>query len=129
VKHQVLTPAFRRLDERGLFVEGLNDGRWESLLFGSMTRGAVMGNHYHAHTDIFFCLTKGKADVTIVQVDTGEREQLTLNAEQGIRLAVRESHAIRFLEDSDFIMLKSLRYNPADPDTVAYPVDGRTAAP
>ncbi len=41
MRHHVLTPAFRREDERGLFVEGLNEGRWESLLFGSMQRGAV----------------------------------------------------------------------------------------
>ena len=124
MRHQVLTPAFRREDERGLFVEGLNDGRWESLLFGSMRRGAVLGNHYHKKTEIFFCLITGRAEVAIVQVDTNERERLTLGPEQGVRLAVKESHAIHFLEASEFIMLKSLRYDPADPDTFPHTVDG-----
>jgi dTDP-4-dehydrorhamnose 3,5-epimerase-like enzyme len=90
-------------------------------------RGAVLGNHYHEKTEVFFCLITGRAEVAIVQVDTNERERLTLNAEQGVRLAVKESHAIRFLEASEFIMLKSLRHDPAAPDTVPYPVDGASS--
>jgi hypothetical protein len=45
-----------------------------------------------------------------------------LRAGQGVILNTNESHAIRFIEESDFVMLKSLRYNPADPDTYQFPV-------
>jgi quercetin dioxygenase-like cupin family protein len=120
MKHDVLVPTFQRRDGRGLFVEALNGGPWETLVFGTMKRDAEMGHHYHKKTDVFFCLTKGRAEVAIEHVGTRERERLLLEAPQGVRLRVNESHAIRFLEDSDFVMLKSLRYDPDDPDTFAH---------
>ena len=129
MKHDVLAPTFQRRDGRGLFVEALNGGPWETLVFGTMKRDAEMGQHYHKKTEIFFCLTKGKAEVTIVHVETREREQLLLEAPQGVRLRVNESHAIRFLEDSGFIMLKSLRYDPSDSDTFSHPVEAAPAGP
>ena len=127
MKHDVLTPTFKRRDDRGLFVEALNRGQWASLVFGVMKRDAEMGHHYHKKTEIFFCLTKGKAEVTIVQVETRERERLLLEAQQGVRLFINESHVIRFLEDSEFIMLKSLCYDPADPDTFSHPLGAAPA--
>ena len=33
-----------------------------------------------------------------------------------------ESHAIQFGVDSEFLMVKSLPYDPADPDTIAFVV-------
>jgi len=36
---------------------------------------------------------------------------------------VNETHAVRFDEVSDFLMLKSKQYDPQNPDTFAYPVD------
>lgn len=129
MKHDVMAPSFQRRDGRGLFVEALNGGPWETLLFGTMKRDAELGHHYHKKTEVFFCLTRGRAEVALVQVETGERERLLLEAPQGVRLRVNESHAIRFLEESDFIMLKSRPYDPSDPDTFAHPVEAAPAGP
>ena len=120
----VITPQYVRADKRGTFVEILNDGRWASVTCGTMKRGAVLGNHYHKRTKIFFYLFKGKAAVEIVHVITGRRTRAVLGEHQGIMLEVNESHAIRFATRSEFLMLKSTRYSPRDPDTYAFPVGG-----
>ena len=38
-------------------------------------------------------------------------------------LRFNESHAIRFLEESEFIMLKSQKYESDDPDTYRFLVE------
>ena len=89
----------------------------KTLIRGRMNPGAVIGNHYHKKTIIFFYLTSGSVRVKTVNVENGLRDDFALQANQGVLLSVNESHAIRFLEDSEFIMLKSLRYDSTDPDT------------
>jgi dTDP-4-dehydrorhamnose 3,5-epimerase-like enzyme len=121
--HEIITPSFERADERGLFQEVLNDGQWESLIAGRMNAGAALGNHYHKKTVIFFYLTRGSARIKTVHVHTDERDVFSLESGQGVMLRTDESHIIRFLEESEFVMLKSLRYNSADPDTYEFPVE------
>lgn len=116
----IIRPSFERLDERGTLLEVLNAGRWECLLCGRMMAQAVMGNHYHKRTDVFFFLTSGRAEVICLHLGTGGRNQLALEAREGIILKANVAHAIRFKEDSSFIMLKSVRYDNADPDTFPY---------
>jgi dTDP-4-dehydrorhamnose 3,5-epimerase-like enzyme len=123
MSHEILAPSFERTDSRGLFQEVLNDGRWEALLVGRMNPEAVLGNHYHKKTVIFFYLTGGSVHIKTVNVETGERDAFSLRSGQGVMLHTDESHSIRFLEESAFVMLKSLRYDPADPDTYEYPVE------
>jgi quercetin dioxygenase-like cupin family protein len=118
----ILKPVFERNDDRGLFRERLNVGTWESLIDGHMKAGAVMGNHYHKKTLVYFGLSTGSVRVRTVHVDTGARDEFTLKAGEGVILVTDESHAIEFLEDSAFILLKSRRYLPEDPDTYHYEV-------
>jgi dTDP-4-dehydrorhamnose 3,5-epimerase-like enzyme len=121
--HEILVPGFVRTDERGMFVEVLNDGSWQALISGRMNRDAVMGNHYHRKTVVFFFLATGAARIKTVNVETAERDDFVLQGGQGVMLGVNESHSIRFQELSDFVMLKSRRYDPADPDTYHFPVE------
>jgi quercetin dioxygenase-like cupin family protein len=120
--HEILTPSFERKDDRGIFLEILNDGSWEALIGGRMNSDAVIGNHYHKKTVIFFFLTSGSARIRTIHVETADKDDFLLQAGQGVILNTNESHAIRFIEESDFVMLKSLRYDPADPDTYRFPV-------
>jgi len=87
-----------------------------------MLKGAVIGNHYHKVTRIFFFLVNGLVRVRTVQVETGVRDEFWLRSGQGAALIPYESHAIEFLEDSEIVMLKSHRYEPDAPDTFDYPV-------
>ncbi len=123
MSHEILPPAYERNDERGTFREVLNNGHWEALLSGCMHADAVMGNHYHKKTVVFFFLTRGSAAFKTINVETGEKDNFDLKSGQGVMLAVNESHAIRFLDESEFIMLKSHRYETADPDTFHFSVE------
>ena len=118
----IVEPGFVRTDERGSFVEILNEGHWENLICGRMNPGAVLGHHYHRKTTIFFFLQSGSARIRLIHVETRQTKEVSLKANQGIVLETNESHAIRFIESSDFLMLKSRRYDPEDPDTISYPV-------
>jgi quercetin dioxygenase-like cupin family protein len=120
--HEILTPSFERKDDRGTFQEVLNDGSWEALICGRMNPDAVLGNHYHKKTVIFFYLASGSARITTIHVEKEDKDVFFLKSGQGVILSTNESHAIRFIEESDFVMLKSLRYDPADPDTYPFPV-------
>ncbi len=120
--HETLKPLFEREDHRGVFRELLNQGRWESLICGSMNPGAVMGNHYHKKTTVFFFVTKGSAHIKIVNVETLLAEEFHLREKEGVILNTLESHGIEFLEPSEFIMLKSLKYDSSNPDTYHFPV-------
>jgi mannose-6-phosphate isomerase-like protein (cupin superfamily) len=123
MRHEILTPSFERSDDRGIFREVLNDGSWEALICGRMNPDAVLGNHYHKQTVIFFYIARGLARVTTVHVETKDKDDFFLRSDQGVFLNINESHAIRFMEESDFVMLKSLRYDPADPDTYDFHVE------
>lgn len=123
MSHELLAPSFNRTDDRGTFQEVLNGGHWEALIRGTMKPGAVMGHHFHKKTVIFFYLTSGSVRIKTIHVESRETDEFGLAGGRGVILRTDESHAIRFLEESEFIMLKSLKYDPEDPDTYAFPVE------
>lgn len=120
--HEILAPAFERRDDRGTFRELVNGFPAQALLCGRMRTGAIMGNHYHRKTRVFFYLLRGGATIRTVNVETGAQDAFELAENQGVFLEPGESHAIRYVADSEFLMLKSLAYDPADPDTYSHPV-------
>jgi dTDP-4-dehydrorhamnose 3,5-epimerase-like enzyme len=122
MKHDVVGPRFERRDSRGIFREILTGFPAGTVVCGRMNAGAMMGNHYHRRTRVFFYLLAGAADVRTVSVETGAKEKFSLLENQGVFFEPGESHAIKFREDSEFLMLKSLPYDPEDPDTIEYPV-------
>ena len=121
-EHQPRPAGHERVDDRGRLVEVLNEGTWRSVLTGTMKAGAIMGNHYHKHTVVYFYLLGGSAMVRTVHVESGRRDELSLRPGSGVFLPVMESHAIQFIEPSSFIMLKSRPYDPKEPDTYRFPV-------
>ena len=58
-KPVAVKPSFVRADERGLFVEVVNEGPWETVVHGSMKKGSEMGQHYHRECRAFFILSAG----------------------------------------------------------------------
>ena len=120
--HTILRPTFERKDERGTFVELLNDGRWESLISGRMEPGAVLGHHYHVRTIVVFFLLDGDATVTSVHVESGARAHDHLASMHGVLFPVNVAHAIRFSRPSLFVMMKSISYDPQDADTFTFKV-------
>ena len=116
-------PSFARNDQRGLFVEILNEGPWETIIHGAMNPGGELGKHYHKRTLAFFYLTSGSADVKIRNVASDERWSLVLEAGQGVYFQPYETHVIRFREPTAFVFVKSRRFSADDPDLYPAPVD------
>jgi len=116
MKHEVVKASFKREDARGSFVEATNRGPWQGVIYGRMNQGAVLGHHYHKKAAIFFYLMSGSADVTFLHAQTGERDALRLAVGEGVRIEPFESHAVRFVSVGEFLMLKSVAYDAADPD-------------
>jgi quercetin dioxygenase-like cupin family protein len=120
--HEILPPRFERRDDRGVFREVLTGFPAGTVVCGRMKAGAVMGNHYHRRTRVFFYVLAGEADVRTVDVETGAKDAFRLEENRGVFFEPGQSHAIRFGVDSEFLMVKSLPYDPADPDTIEFPV-------
>jgi hypothetical protein len=121
--HEIVTAGFERTDARGTFREVLNGFEARTFICGQMREGAVLGNHYHKKTRVFFYLTSGSAAVSTINVVTGETDSFALIGNQGCFFEFNESHAVRFTKPSEFVMLKSLAYGPGDPDTYPHPVE------
>jgi quercetin dioxygenase-like cupin family protein len=119
----IRAPVFVRKDARGTFEELLNTGRWESLIMGRMNKGAVMGNHYHRHTVLFFHLMEGSARITTIDMETKARAEYSLKAGEGFIFRPSEARAITYLADSRFLILKSHRFDPSSPDLIDYRVE------
>jgi len=115
-------PVYVRRDDRGVFEELVNTGRWESVIAGRMAEGAVMGHHYHHHTIVFFFLLEGRSRIITVDVDTKARHEYEIRAGQGFVFRPSEARAIIHREDVRFLMLKSHRFDPQAPDLIDYQV-------
>ena len=102
-----LKPVFTRKDDRGNFCEAINIGSWKSIIYGTMEKGAVMGNHYHKKTEVFFFTIKGRVEIDVINVKTKSTDFVELDKDEGIMFLPYFSHAIKFMEDSIFMMGKS----------------------
>lgn len=116
-------PSFVRRDDRGLFVEVVNEGPWETVIHGSMKAGKAMGDHYHRENKAFFFLTSGSAEVKIRHLIDDSQQRLVLKAGEGIYFLPFEVHTITYLEDADFLLLKSYRYQADKPDIFPEQID------
>jgi len=111
-----IKPSFIRRDERGTFVEIVNEGPWETIIHGSMKSGAEMGNHYHKECRALFYVVSGKAEVHIRHVYDQGMNKVILGSGEGLYFLPYEIHVIHYLEKTDFIFLKSYRYREDQPD-------------
>ena len=110
-------PSFVREDDRGLFVEIVNGGPWETIIHGSMNKGSDLGNHYHRECRALFYLVDGLAEVRTRFILTGDKIVTNeLKAREMVLFRPFETHIVHFLADSDFILLKSYRYEDDQPD-------------
>ena len=123
MRHDVVKATFRREDARGSFVEVTNRGPWQGVIHGRMNAGAVLGHHYHKKAALLFYLISGAVEIDFLHAESGARDSCRLGAGEGVRIEVLESHAVRFSAAGEFLMLKSVAYDPADPDLYELRVD------
>ena len=116
VKTTIHKPTFTRQDDRGLFVEVVDEGPWETVIHGTMLAGSQMGNHYHKVNKALFYLVSGSARVTIKRIIDHSTQEIELNAGEGIYFLPYEIHTIYYHTPSDFLLFKSYRYKKESPD-------------
>jgi len=120
---KILPDNYVRLDERGEFIECVNSEQvWKSINGGFMKKGSVMGNHYHKKCYMLFFLLSGSAEMYMKHVDSSKDEvkKVIMNAPGGVIYEPLEVQAVKYLQNSTFLMLKSEVYNVGDNDTFSY---------
>jgi mannose-6-phosphate isomerase-like protein (cupin superfamily) len=88
-----------------------------------MKKDKTMGNHYHRECRAFFYLISGKTEIRIKHLIDNTSDTVSLKAGQGIYFLPFEVHKVHYLEDSNFILLKSYRYRDDAPDIFPEAVD------
>lgn len=116
----ILRPIYTREDARGIFQEIIRGSPWLTIIVGQMNTGSQIGQHYHLETLLFFYVMSGAVIVTIENVETSERFHVNLKKKEGILLKPMHAHVIRFIEKTDYLLLKSNSYDPENPDTFPY---------
>lgn len=116
MKQKKIKPTYVRKDKRGVFVEIVNSGRWEHLSYGKIKKDATLGSHYHKRTKIIFFLINGKCQVFMRNIKTGEVKKFELIPNVGVIIPPLTFHIISFLSNSNFVMIKSERYDSKNPD-------------
>ncbi len=111
--------SYKRIDKRGVFIEYFNDDQaWRSVNGGTMKKGAVMGNHYHKKARTLFYILSGSAVVVAKNIKkTGAKiQKIYLKNSEGAVIEKYETHAWKFLEKSDFLLLKSEKFSEGAKD-------------
>ena len=89
---------------------------------GSMSAGAILGNHYHRRNRLLLFLASGAATVYQEHPKTKERIEVPLAQGRGIELPPGIAHAIHFQIASRFVLLKSLSHDADPTEVVPYEV-------
>ncbi len=109
---------YERDDHRGTFREYVNsDRKWKSVNYGTMRKNAIMGNHYHKKNKAIFFILSGSAEFLIKNIlKNGGVRKMILKEGEGVEIDRFETHTIKFLEKSSFLLLKSEKFSERDKD-------------
>jgi dTDP-4-dehydrorhamnose 3,5-epimerase-like enzyme len=119
-------------DSRGWFLKVI-DGNEPGNLFPcevyitSAKPGESKGGHYHLKTREWFTLIKGAALLTIIDVDTGEKSEITLidTKPQTINIPARFAHKFHNTGSEDFVLIAYTDRQYDQADTVYYNFDDK----
>lgn len=84
---------------------------------------AEMGNHYHRECRAFLYLIKGRARVVIRHLVDNSMDEIIGDGGVGIYFLPFETHIVKYLDDTEFILLKSYRYSDSNPDIIPCAVE------
>lgn len=122
-----------RIDYRGLLIDFLSLGELEmsDKTFGQIyyvtfsTPGIIRGNHYHTHKQEWFVVVRGRLQVVLKDVDSGERVELILTGNKYAfeRIEIKENIAHAFRNISSMALMLNYcnkPYRADSPDTITY---------
>jgi mannose-6-phosphate isomerase-like protein (cupin superfamily) len=76
--------------------------------------GGVRGNHYHRRKEEWAYVIEGEAELVIEDLETKQRETLTLAAGELARIRTGIAHAYRTLKPGKALEFSPARFDPAD---------------
>lgn len=95
-------------DERGIMTHLLdNEIPITSVLFITSKKNSVRANHYHKKDTHYIYLLKGKIEYTYKNLNTKNSKRKTITVDSGyiIKTPPMTVHAVKFLENSEFLAL------------------------
>lgn len=96
------------LEERGNITRILDtDKPLNSILFITSKAGSVRSNHYHKKDTHYCYIISGKAEWYEKPVEGGEIEKEILNPGDMIYTPANIIHAVKFLEDTEFLVFST----------------------
>lgn len=120
-----IRPEF--VDERGGITKLLDDGKTtiKSILLIHSKKGTIRANHYHKEDGHYVYMLSGRmeyyeAPVVNGQPDLAAREKVNLEKGDMVYSGPMLAHAMKFLEDSEWVVLalKSRNQQDYEQDTV-----------
>lgn len=114
-------------DSRGVLVENtFKEIMDESQHFfvSKSKPGEIRGNHYHQRKSEWFYLIQGKCYIQAVDLQTKQKQEITLRDGQNIIINVKPNvaHAFKNIGSNEMILLALVSevHNQSDPDTYIY---------
>ncbi len=106
----------RLIQERGelaLIADGMT---FQHLTYFSLRKGKGLyrGGHYHLKKVEHFYVMSGKLKIAMVDLDSGERAEVEIEAGQRITLYPRCAHRFEAKQDAQVIEYYNTAYDPAD---------------
>lgn len=119
-------------DERGLLVKIMKREYLDGSLFGEIYfttahPGITRAMHYHKHTNEWFCVMKGEAKLVLQDIETLEKEELTLGSEKFllIKVPAGTAHVFKNIgkENMYLLAVADKPYDPRNTDTYPFNID------
>ena len=110
-----LSPYVERVDERGGFW-GITRERWAEVNFIETAAGQVRGNHYHKETRELFFIIDGEIDVSVEDLRSGERVEMSVTKGDVFIIEPYELHTFHTKTDAQWLNMLSKPHDPQDPD-------------
>lgn len=91
-------------DDRGKLVQLVHEG-YEQVNILCSNKGVHRGGHYHIHSTEAFYVISGSVEVTIHNVDAGEKQTFTFATDDFFRIMPGEVHSMYFPEDCTMVVM------------------------
>lgn len=115
MKTELHKPQVIRSDDRGDFIQ-VTQGEFRQLSVIALNKNAKRGRHYHKVTREAFYLYSGKVHVDNFNVNSHEKEVLTVEPHTYFVIEPNLYHTLTALEDSLLIVLPDKAFDPKDED-------------
>ena len=119
--------AKRWVEDKGEFAQIAYGEAIRHLAFFELHQGFSRGSHYHVHKDETFYVIKGRMFGVCVDMDTGVREELTVEKGEKVHIEPRCAHIFYGLEETLVVEYSSQKYDKEDAHKVEFgePKDGK----